>query len=220
MTAAAGELLRRIRAELTVADDRNRLLPAVTEGRAPKAVLGAFAAEEMHIVPSDRRSFLLLAARSENPAAAEFFSLLASAESTAQAALPALGTAVGLDEVRAATYAPRAGCQAYPAYLAWLALNAEPAEAVLAVSANVTAFAGWCGTLATAVRKWYGFDDAACAFFDQYAHPCPDLDRHAATAVQQALDAGQPLASARRYGRLLQSYELMFWNTLADLIPA
>jgi hypothetical protein len=219
MTAAAVALLRRVRSELTVADDRNRLLPAVTDGRAPKAVLGAFAAEQMHIVPSDRRSFLLLAARAEAPAGAEFFSVLASAESAAQAALPALTAAAGLDEVRAATYAPRAGCQAYPAYLAWLALNAEPAEAVLAVSANITAFAGWCGTLATALRKWYGFDDEACAFLDRYAHPCPDLDEHATAAVQQALDGGQPLASARRYGRLLQSYELMFWNTLADLVP-
>jgi hypothetical protein len=220
MTAAAVELLRRVRAELAVADDRNRLLPAVTDGRAPKAVLGAFAAEQMHIVPSGRRSYLLLAARCEETAAAEFFSLLASADSAAQATLPELAAAAGLDEVRAATYAPRAGCQAYPAYLAWLALNAEPVEVVLAVSANIIAFAGWCGTLATALRKWYGFDDAACAFLDQYTHPVPELDHHAEIAVQHALDAGQPLASARRFGRLLQSYELMFWNTLADLVPA
>ena len=31
--------------------------------------------------------------------------------------------------------------------------------------------------------------------------------------------AGEPPTLARRYARLIQSYELSFWNTLADGIP-
>jgi hypothetical protein len=219
MTAAAVELLHRIRTELTVAEGRNRFLPAIVDGRAPIQVIGTLAAEEMHVAPSARRTFLLLAARSTEPAAAEYFMQLAHGETAAQATLPALAAAAGLDEVRAATYAPRAGCQAYPAYLAWLALNAEPVEVVLATSAISTASATCQAALGAALRKWYSFDDDACAFVDLRANPAAELTGQATTAVQAALDAGRPLATARRYGRLLLSYHLMFWNTLADLVP-
>ena len=42
-----------------------------------------------------------------------------------------------------------------------------------------------------------------------------------ASAVAQAsLRAGEPPPSARRHARLVQAYELMFWNTLAEGVEA
>ncbi len=47
-----------------------------------------------------------------------------------------------MDEAEAASYEPLPGCQAYPAYVAWLALNASPADVVLALTANFSAWGG------------------------------------------------------------------------------
>lgn len=38
-----------------------------------------------------------------------------------------------------------------------------------------------------------------------------------AEVIQHALDAGRDGGPGLRYGRLLQRYEAMFWDTLADL---
>ena len=43
----------------------------------------------------------------------------------------------------------------------------------------------------------------------------PALEELAVTAIEQALDGRGTLARGEEYGRLLQEYELMFWNTLA-----
>lgn len=217
MSASATELLARIRSELTMDEEHNRLVPAIAAGRAPRAAIGALAAEELRIVPSDRRSFLVLAARAGEPAGADFFAGLGQGENLALAKLPAMARAAGLDGGALREYRPLAGCQAYPAYVAWLALNADPAEVVLAVTANFAAWGSYCATLAGALRREYGFSDEACGFVDFFATPAPGLEEQAVAAIQAALDAGRRLSAAREYGRLLQGYELMFWNTLAGV---
>jgi hypothetical protein len=98
--------------------------------------------------------------------------------------------------------------------MAWLSIHAEPAEVVLAAVANFAAWGGYCGALAQVLRRDHGFDDTACAFLDFFATPVPEVERQAVAAVQAAMDAGTPMRRAPEYGRLLQSYELMFWNTL------
>jgi hypothetical protein len=88
---------------------------------------------------------------------------------------------------------------------------------VLAVVANFSAWGSYCKTIAQALRVPYGFDDGGCAFFDFFAMPAPGDDQPALVVVQAGLDAGRGTDKALEYGRLLQSYELMFWNTLAEL---
>jgi|tagenome__1003787_1003787.scaffolds.fasta_scaffold20052026_2 hypothetical protein len=216
MTGKARQLLDTVRAELAPDSEHNRLVPAIAAGRAPLAVIGELATEELLIVPSDRRSFLTLAANAVEPAAADFFADLGKGENIVLGVLPAMADAAGFHERVRRDYHPLAGCQAYPAYLAWLALNADPAAVVLAVTANFAAWASYCATLSTALRREYGFGDEACAFVDFFASPAPALEELAVEAIQQALDAGRPLEAGREYGRLLQDYEMMFWNTLAD----
>lgn len=216
MTQNAQQLLEQVQREFAPDGDGNRLVPAIAAGEAPLAVVAALAAEQHLIIPSDRRSFLILAARAGGAPAGEFFAGLAQGETAALATLPALAAACGMDEAAVAAYPPRAGCQAYPAYVAWLALNGDPADVALALVANFAAWGRYCGVLARALREHYRLADTACAFFDFFATPSPDMDRLALAAVQSALAGGDPLDQARRYARLLQAYELMFWNTLAD----
>ncbi|GAA2827173.1 hypothetical protein GCM10010441_59490 [Kitasatospora paracochleata] len=216
MSTGMREVLDEVRRELALGDRENRLVAAVAAGEAPREVLGGLAVQQYRIIASDRRSMLILAARCADNPAGGYFAGLAAGESTALRALDEFSRRCGLTPEEAKARAPLAGCQAYPAYLAWLALNADPAGVVLALSANFAAWGAYCGTVAEGLRRHYGFDDAACAFFDFFAEPDPTAD-DAAVAVLEALtpDAAA-IEQAREYGGMLQSYELMFWNTLAD----
>jgi hypothetical protein len=215
MTGTAEDLLASIRAGLPH-EEENRLVPLIASGQAPLATIGALGAEETLIVASDRRSFLLLAARAEQPDAVAFLAGLGQGEGLALARLPALTRAAGMTDESVAAYQPRPGCQAYPAYVAWLAINADPAEAIATMMVNFAVWGSYCATVASALREHYGFDDEACGFFDFFATPVPEMQAQALAAIQAALDAGADLSRAHRYARLLQSYEIRFWNTLAD----
>ncbi len=210
MTGSARELIDAVQAGLAPRDDDNRLVPLVERGEAAREVFAAIAAEEYRIVRSDWRSFLTLAARAREQGAREFFASLASGEGLALGKLPALAG-------ETPDFEPRAGCQAYPAFVAWLALNGEPAEVVVAIVANFVAFGRYCAAIAAAMREKYGFGDEECAFFDFFGAPSPELEDLAVKAVQAALDdGGLSEKDARTHARLFQSYELDFWNTLAD----
>ncbi|MEV8592223.1 transcriptional regulator [Streptomyces sp. NPDC052012] len=216
MTRTARDLLETITGELAPDPRSNPLVPLIASGEADRDVLAVLALEQMWVIPADRRAFLQLALRSTaEPEADAFFTALAQGEALAQERLGTFAAACGVDEARASAYTPLPGCQAYPAYVAWLALNAAPADAVLALTANFSAWGGYCATIAGALRIHYGFSDEACAFFDFFAEPAPDLDRTAEAAVRAALDAGRLDENrARAYGHLLQSYESLFWRTL------
>ncbi|MFJ5997664.1 transcriptional regulator [Streptomyces sp. NPDC092370] len=218
MTHSAPDLLKTTTAALAPDPHANCLIPRIADGTATRSTLASLALEQMWVIPADRRAFEFLAARGEaaDPEAAAFFTALAEGEALAGGRLTAFARACGVDEAGEASYEPLAGCQAYPAYVAWLALNAAPADVVLALTANFSAWGGYCATIATALRERYGFTDEACAFFDFFAQPSPELDRRATAAVQAALDAGRlDQERAHTYGRLLQNYEAMFWNTLS-----
>lgn len=217
MTESARKLLESIRDELAPAESENRLVPLIERGAAAPSVFGVIAAEESHIVHSDWRSLFQLASRSTEQTAREFFAGLGQGEGLALTKLPALAAAGGLDEAALRAYEPMAGCQAYPAYFAWLALNGEPADVIVAIVANFAAWGDYCGRIAAAMREKYGLDDEACGFFDFFATPIPEVVEQAIAAVQAGMDAGRSdERAARRYGRLFQTYELMFWNTIAD----
>ncbi len=200
--------VRALLAAVRPAAGENRLVEAVQRGEAPLAAVAALAAEERLIVASDRRSFLTLAARAEDDAAAGFFAGLAHGESLALPLLEPLAAAAGDDPG-----APRAGCQAYPAYVAWLALNAEPGAAALALVANFAAWGGYCAGLAAGLREHYGFGDQECAFLDFFAGEVQEMEAQALDAARHVRQPG----AARVYARLLHDYETGFWRTLATV---
>jgi thiaminase len=216
MSSASPDALELVRRELAPAEGGNRLVPLVAEGRLPRERLAAIAGEEYRIIASDRRSFLLLAARFPEPPAGEFFTGLAQGENLALPLLVAYAGALGWDEKDLQAYEPQAGCQAYAAYVAWLALNGSKEDVALALVANFAAWGSYCASVAAGLRRHYGLDDEACRFFDFFATPVPEVEQQALAVAEASLEAGEPPESARRHARLVQAYELMFWNTLAE----
>jgi purine-cytosine permease-like protein len=213
---SARDMLDLIHSDAAAEVAENRFLPLVASGRAARERLLGFAVQQTRLRSSDRRSILYLASRSGHPASV-FFAGLAETE---QHALDLLDTlAAALDGKAAlASEEPLAGCQAYPAYVAWLALNAPPADAVLALTASLATWAGPLETMGRALREHpgYGLDERACAFFDLVAAPAPQLETDALAVVQGHIDAGRPPVRARAYARLLRAYGHMFWDALAD----
>ncbi len=201
----------------------NRLVPLIAAGEAPRAALAALALEQHHVIPSDRRAFQHLAQRSVplgQPAVTDFFDHLARGEDLALTRLGPFAAACGLTGDAVRSHEPRFGCQAYPAYVAWLALGAEPVDAVVALTANFAAWGDYCATIGLALRERYGFDDEACGFFDLFAAPDPEGAERALAAVGCGLVDGrlsEPLS--HRYGRMLRDHESLFWSTLAKVAP-
>ncbi|MFD5432329.1 transcriptional regulator [Kitasatospora sp. NPDC127067] len=203
-----------LRARLAPGDTVPPLVTALADGTAPHSALAELCAQQHRIIRSDRRSLLLLAGRSADRPVSAWFAALAEGESAALRTLPALGAAVGLDRDALESRPPLPGCQAYPHFLAWLAVNSDPDAAAAALVANFAAWGGYCATIAQALRSRYGFSDEACAFFDFFAQPAPELEQQAADALGPDRLDGPTLAAAHEYGLLLQAYEHLFWDTL------
>ncbi|WP_406433033.1 hypothetical protein [Streptomyces sp. NBC_00631] len=141
MLGTAAEMLKKARSELAPDPKANPLVRLVADGRASLETLAALAPEQHRVIPADRGAFLHLAQRAtEEPTAAGFFAMPAEGEEPAAERLGAFTEACEVDAERRQAYEPLPGCQAYSAYISWLALNAAPTGAVLAVTAN---FATW-----------------------------------------------------------------------------
>lgn len=204
----AAELLLVVRAELAPVERslaEHRYLAELEAGRVPVESLRAFAGEQRSIITSDRRSFEHLAQRFPQPPAGGFFRDLAAGEAEALRLLERFAAAVELGR----DYEPLAGCQAYPAYVAWLALNGSPADVALAFLANLESWGRSCARMRDALRPLYGADRVA--FFDFFAEPPAGFEERALALITTG---GR--ASGRRAARLLQAYELLYWDTLAD----
>ncbi|MEU8926519.1 transcriptional regulator [Kitasatospora sp. NPDC048545] len=209
--------IQQLRAELAPGDAPPFVVTALADGTAPRRLLAELAAQQHRIIRSDRRSLLALATRCADRPVGAWFATLAEGESAALRTLPALAAACGPSRTAPQARPPLPGCQAYPGYLAWLALNGRPDATAAALVANFAAWGSYCATIAQALRRHYGFADEACAFFDFFARPATELEQQAADALGPARLDEPALAAAREYGSMLQSYEHLFWDTLGVL---
>jgi pyrroloquinoline quinone (PQQ) biosynthesis protein C len=191
-------------------------LEAVELGRLPREALGRFAGEQWHIISSDLRSVAHLVARSGAPPVREFFLDVLNGERAALRALISLGRAVGMSEAELHGYEPLPGAHAYTCYMAWLALYGSPGQVAAAYLVNFPAWGENCGLMSAALQSRYAMHPDDVAFFDLFATPAADFESRSLKVIQADLDAGMEPSLIRRCVRLLQAYELMFWDTLHE----
>jgi hypothetical protein len=214
----AGELVAQTASELADVAEAirsHRFLELLRSRDVPRERLAALAGAQHMIVSSDRRSFAVLAARFPGGLAGELFLSLAEGEGVALRRLRGLSEWLGMTEAGVVGYEPDPGTQAYPAFVAWLALNGSRAAVVLAFLANLPVWGENCGAVAAALRDAYGADDDAVAFFDFFATPPADFEARALAVLNEGLVAGDSPGLARQASGLLQAYELSFWDALA-----
>lgn len=215
----ARELVDEARRELAPIGETiagHRFLGLLRERAVPEDRLRALVAEQHAIVSSDRRSFAHLAGRFPDGAAGEFLLDLAAGEGTALGLLAGTAKWLGAGQEWFQTYEPLPRAQSYPAFVAWLALNGTRADVALAFVANLAAWGANCARVASTLRASYGAGDDAVAFFEFFARPPADFEDRALAVIDQGLAAGDSPVLARRCARLLQAYELAFWDALAE----
>lgn len=222
MTTAA-EVLRQAKDDVRAVEARLRAHPyvaAVEAGEVPRESLRSFAGEQRHIISSDLRSVAHLVARFGGAEAGAFFLDVLAGERAALDAIAPLARSLGATDGDLRAYEPMAGAHAYTCYMAWLALYGSPAEIAAAYVVNFPAWGEICGRLSQALQARYGLGPDDVAFFDLFASPPAGFEASATAVVQAGLDAGAEPGLVRRSVRLLQAYELMYWDTLYDAVKS
>ncbi len=191
-------------------------LTALEEGRLRREQLRLFAGEQYHIINSDLRSIALLLSRHAHLPSRDYLVGSLQSEASAREALPAFAQALGSTENDLQACEPLAGCHAYPAYVSWLALYGSDAAFAAAFLVNLPAWGASCGRMSAALKAKYGLSPASVAFFDLFAAPAPEFEASSLRVIQHGLDRGIDLASIGRAARLIQAYELLYWDTLFE----
>lgn len=192
----------------------NSWLAELVAGRLSTGGLRAFAGEQLHIIACDLRSFEALIQRFAGNPAHSYLVTMATGERTALLALEAFATAVGLDGPARQAYEPVPGCQVYPSYLARLARDGTPAQIAGALVVNLEAWGSCCARMADALVTSYQLTPQDCAFITHFAGPTTELEQTSLQVIDNGLANGVDPASIARAARLLQAYELLFWDSL------
>jgi thiaminase len=218
----ANTLIEEISRELRPVEERllsHPYIEALAAGRVPREQLRLIAGEQYAIIASDLRSVAHLVGRFGGTADLQFFLDVLAGERAAWEGLRVFARALGLDEADLQTYEPLPGAHAYTCYMAWLALYGSAAEVAAAYLVNFPAWGRNCGRLSQILKDRYGLAEADVVFFDGFAAPAPEFERSAREVIRRGLEAGIDERAIRRAARLLQGYELLYWDTLSSSLP-
>ena len=213
----AKALLEGIRQDLQTVTEQllhHPYVQALEEGKIGREKLRLFAGEQYSIIASDLKSVAYLLSRFGSAPSRDFFLGILQGERAAWDALLALADALGLSEAQLSEHEPLAGAHAYTCYMAWLALYASDAEIAAAYLVNFPAWGQNCGRLSRILKERFGLGEKEVAFFDLFATPPVTFEAGALSIIQQGLDRGIEPNLIQRAARLLQAYELMYWDTL------
>ncbi len=213
MAVGAETLVEEIRADLSPVRDEllaHAYVSALEEGLVQLEQLRPFAGEQHAIISSDLRSVAHLVSRFGG----DLFLGVLAGETAALEALGAFATALGLTAGDLEAYEPMPGAHAYAAYMSWLAAYGSGAEVAAAYLVNFAAWGENCARMSRALTGRYGLGPDQVRFFDLFAEPDRDFERRALAVIAAGLAHGVPEWRVRRAARLLQGYELLFWDTL------
>jgi hypothetical protein len=213
VTVAAETLVEEIRADLSPVRDQlltHGYVSAVEEGLVQLERLRPFACEQRAIISSDLRSVAHLVSRFGG----DFFMDVLAGEHAALRALGTFATALGLDAADLEAYEPMPGAHAYAAYMAWLGAYGSDAEVAAAYLVNFPAWGENCARLSRALTGRYGLTPDQVRFFDLFAEPDGGFEESALTVISAGLEHGVSERRVRRAARLLQGYELLYWDAL------
>jgi len=193
---------------------RHPYVQALEEGKIGREKLRLFAGEQYAIIGSDLRSAAHLVGRFGSAPSRDFFLGILQGERAAWDALLTFAHALGLSEAQLREHEPLPGAHAYTYYMAWLALYASDAEIAAAYLVNFPAWGQNCGRLSRILKEHFGLNEKEVVFFDLFASPPATFETNALIVIQRGLDCGTEPRLVRRAARLLQAYELMYWDTL------
>jgi TENA/THI-4/PQQC family len=193
---------------------RHPYVGALEEGKIEREKLRLFAGEQYAIIASDLRSVAYLVSRFGSAPSRDFFLGILQGERAASDALLTFADALGLSETQLREHEPLPGAHAYTCYMAWLALYASDAEIAAAYLVNFPAWGENCGRLSRILKERFGLGEKELTFFDLFAVLPATFEVNALSVIQQGLDRGIEPRLIQRAARLLQAYEIMYWDAL------
>ncbi|MEO1092740.1 MAG: hypothetical protein AAFX81_19120 [Pseudomonadota bacterium] len=193
----------------------HRYLSALERGEISVEALRAFPGHQYHLWKSDVRSAANFVGRFGDRPYASFFMTDLTAEMDARGGVVAIGRKLGMSTADLENFEPTAKGFAYGAYFAWLSLFGSAGEIACGLALNLAAWGANCQRVGTALRASYGFGEADTAFLDGFAG-LPSFRDPALDIVEDDLARGTPPEDIVRAVRLIQAYELMFWDAMAD----
>ncbi len=98
--------------------------------------------------------------------------------------------------------------------MAWLALYGGAAEVAGAFLANFPAWGANCGRMRTALMEGYGFEGPDLYFFELFSTPVPEFEEKARLVINSDISRGLDPRAMKEAARMLQGYELMYWDAL------
>ena len=223
MMKPARQIIEEARRDLAPLEDRIRRHPylqALEARQLDRGRLAIFAEQQRYIIESDLRSVALIVARSGSQTTRDFFMGMLQGERAALGTLEAFANAVGSSAAQLRSAEPLSGAFAYTAYVAWLALYGSSAEFAGAFIINLEAWGANCGRMSRALRAGYGLTTEEVAFLDLFAAPPPGFEDRGIAVMEEGLRQGVEPARIRRAARLLQDYELLYWDTMLQAAQA
>jgi len=219
--ADAAHLVEETRKTLQAVETRIRRHPyldALEAGQVSEDDLRRFAGQQHHIITSDLRAMALVIAKADTAETREFFWGGIQAERMALEALQAFATALAMPVTELKAAEPIPGTFAYSAFIAWLALFGSCAEFAAAFLVNLEAWGGNCARMRQALKGRYQMQDENVVFFELFSSTPPDFQDRALGVIQEGLERGVEPQQIRRAARLLQGYELLYWDTLYQAV--
>lgn len=189
-------------------------LTDLEEKKIGREKLRYFVGEQHRIITSDLRSVGLLVSRHGIPPGREFFWMVLQGEVEALKGLDRFASALGITGRELEEYEPLPEAQAYKAYMAWLSLFGSAAEVAGAFLANFPAWGANCGKMRKALMERYEFTGEDLYFLELFSTPVADFEETARLVIDEGLSRGVPTTAIKEASRMLQGYELMFWDSL------
>jgi thiaminase len=218
----AKDIVKKIRIELRTLDEKilgHPYIMALSDGKVPRDSLKIFAGQQYHIITSDLRSIAGLLSRQGHLPSRLWLLTVLQGEAAALDALLIFAKKLSMSESDLKTFEPIPAGHAYCAYVAWLAMYGSDGELAGAFLVNFAAWGANCGKMSKALQSHYGLTREDVAFFELFSQ-MPPSDKQILAVIQGALDRGVEPSLIHRAARMLQAYELMFWDAMAKAAGA
>lgn len=185
---------------------------AVEEGRVDIAALHRFCGNQYQMWKSNSAAVSM--ARFENHPYRDVFLTPPEVEAGAAREIAALAERLGMDSSALETFEPDAEAFGYAAYKAWLICFGSAAEMACARALNLAAWGYNCGKISSGLQTHYGLGPDETHFFDTFSG-LRELEDKAVNVIDDDLQNGVEPFMIIRAARLMQSYEIMFWDAMA-----
>ena len=211
----AMSLLKEVRDSLAPLNEKILGHPYIAE--AEKGVLHldkvkAFVTNQYYIVSHDIKSLALMLSRSMVRRDADFFKNILNGDMEGLRLLVKLAESLGLSMQELEDYSAIPEAAAYAHYLAALACFALPGEQTMALIVNLPVWGLNCGKFSKALKERYGIDETG--FLDIFTSPMEETEKEALQVMEEYLPARRE--HMKRVAKLIQAYELMFWNSIYE----